>query len=201
MATSLVGATIAQAATYTYNLADHPDGNQRGNFDYGIRLDGAQPSARFFTFGNGSAAQLTYNDTTFEATLSGSVFESTGVGTVGNAYTLSYTLSGLTDLGGGFFVQETANSSGTLTLGTEVISLGTSSNGSYYFKFANDGHRLGSSTGIAGRGWIASSPGSNDFLFTASLSDTSPVPLPAAGWLMIAALGGLGAMRRRKTRD
>jgi hypothetical protein len=26
----------------------------------------------------------------------------------------------------------------------------------------------------------------------------SPVPLPAAGWLLIAAVGGLGALRARK---
>ena len=28
---------------------------------------------------------------------------------------------------------------------------------------------------------------------------TAPIPLPAAGWLMVAGLGGLAALRRRKT--
>ena len=189
------------AATYIYDLADHPDGSKRGSYDYGLRLDAATPNPRFFTFGNGSSVQLSYDDIALTATLSGSVFESTGVGTVGNAYTLSYTMSGLTDLGGGFFVQKTSNSGGTLTLGTEVITLGTSSNGDHYFKFANDGHRLGTPNGIAGRGWVASGPGANDFLFTAAVSDISPVPLPAAGWMLIAGLGGLAGLRRRKTRS
>ncbi|MGZ2257652.1 VPLPA-CTERM sorting domain-containing protein [Roseobacter sp. A03A-229] len=31
-----------------------------------------------------------------------------------------------------------------------------------------------------------------------SYEDISPVPLPAAGWMLIAALGGMGLMRRRK---
>jgi hypothetical protein len=34
---------------------------------------------------------------------------------------------------------------------------------------------------------------------TWSISQTSPVPLPAAAWLMLSGLGGLGAMARKRT--
>ncbi len=31
--------------------------------------------------------------------------------------------------------------------------------------------------------------------------DVAEIPLPAAGWLLLAGIGGLAAMRRRKTTD
>ena len=215
IAAAFVIGTAVNAATFsadfTYQLSDHPDGNQRGNFDYGRRLDRESPPM-FWTFDNGSDVKLEYDVSEATAIMSGSIFRSTGVGTTGAEYVLRYTLTNVTDLGDGFFVQETANSSGTLTLvgpttqqdTQAVISLGTASNGTYYFEFDDDGHRLTDPDGLAGRGWVQSDPGANDFLFTGTLipppgNDPDPVPLPAAGWMLIAGLGGLVAMRRRKT--
>ena len=220
IATAIVVATSAHATTFvpdfTYNLHDHPNGSESDNFDYGIRLDREDPN-HFFTFGSGSNAILEYDVDKATAILSGSVFRSTGVGTTGAEYTLSYTLTGVRDLGGGFFVQETANSFGSLDLvgpttdddPQATLRLGTASNGSYYFKFANDGHRLASdgsdaADGISGRGWVQSDDGPNDFLFTGSLAtpnendDPTVAPLPAAGWMLLAGIGGIGLMRRRR---
>ena len=205
----LIAAT-SQAATFVYDLSDHPSGNQAGNFDYGLRLDKENPDL-FITFDNGSAATLEYDDVALTATISGTVFQSTGVGTTGDAYTLRYTMTDLTDLGGGFFEQRTANAStGTLTLNSDpsqVISLGSEALNGVFFRFADDGHRLpgNPSTGIVGRGWVGQDAGQekpNDFLFTATLDPNGntppPVPLPAAGWMLLAGIGGMAAMRRRK---
>lgn len=38
-------------------------------------------------------------------------------------------------------------------------------------------------------------------LLTIEISEVAPVPLPAAGWAMLVALGGLGAMSRRKKKQ
>ena len=38
----------------------------------------------------------------------------------------------------------------------------------------------------------------NGARFGVATTTASPVPLPAAGWMLIAGLGGLGLMRRRK---
>ncbi|MEM6759927.1 MAG: VPLPA-CTERM sorting domain-containing protein [Pseudomonadota bacterium] len=215
VAAAIAIGSMAHAATFsadfTYQLSDHPDGGQSGNFDYGLRLDREVPPM-FWTFDNGSNVILEYDVSEQEARLTGSIFRSLGVGVTGAEYTLRYILTGVTDLGGGFFVQETPASAGSLTLvgpttATDtqaVISLGTASNGSYFFEFDDDGHRLNNSNGIAGRGWVQSNPGANDFLFTGTLipppnNNPNPVPLPAAGWMLIAGMGGLVAMRRRKT--
>ncbi|CUH41013.1 VPLPA-CTERM protein sorting domain protein [Jannaschia seosinensis] len=37
--------------------------------------------------------------------------------------------------------------------------------------------------------------------FTVASIDVAPVPLPAAGWMLIAGLGGIAAARRRRTRN
>lgn len=49
--------------------------------------------------------------------------------------------------------------------------------------------------------FISPENGSNDAIVRAEFtSEIAPIPLPAAGWLMVAGLGGLAAMRRRKSK-
>lgn len=47
---------------------------------------------------------------------------------------------------------------------------------------------------------ILNTSSSPEAVFTAVVDATPTIPLPAAGWLLIAAIGGLGALRARKVR-
>jgi hypothetical protein len=46
--------------------------------------------------------------------------------------------------------------------------------------------------------WFNSERNTSTLAIYATVSEISPVPLPAAGWMLIAAVGGLGAMRRKQ---
>ncbi len=194
-----LSATSASAATFTYDLFDHPDGALSA-FDYGLRLDYYE---RIFSFENGGDAQLVYNDADRTATISGTMRESLGNGLFGELWSIVYSLTGLTDLGGGAFRSETSSGSGSISLGMTSLLLGTKSNGSYYFELDDDGYRLGGHAGFSsdtfvGRGWVDPYPnlgGANDFLFVAELA---PVPLPAGAWLLLSGILGFGVMKRRQ---
>ena len=77
-------ATASSAATFVYDLYDHPDGanaDSPHNHDYGLRLDqeivGDDPTtAPHFSFGGSSTAQLTFNDVTGVATIEGTMLRS-----------------------------------------------------------------------------------------------------------------------------
>lgn len=191
----------AQAVTYEYQLADFPNGGASANYDYGLRLDREEPKARFFSFSNGDGATLTYDDEAGTAEISGTVRESMFGKFDGSLFNISYTMSGLTDLGGGSFLDFAGNGSGTISNPWDSLSFGAAANTSgLYLVFAVDDANVpdyGQSLGGAhvGHGWVQKGPGSNDFLFTATPT-VAPVPLPAAGWMLIAGIGGLSAMRR-----
>ena len=189
----------AGAATFTYDLFDHPDGGAAA-FDYGLRLDFY---GRFFSFNNGSDATLIYDDVAATATITGTLRESLGNGVFGDLWTIAYSFSGLDDLAGGAFQSLNGSGSGSISLGALSLALGAASNGTNYFELDDDGHRLAGHPGFesntfVGRGWVdpqANARGANDFLFVAEIS---PVPLPAGAWLLISSLFGLGILRRRQ---
>ena len=215
-----MSAASANAATFVYDLFDHPDGNQADNFDYGLRLDSQDT---FWTFGDpdgviteGEEARLTYDSDTGTASISGLVFQSTGVGTVGGLWNLDYTFDvGLTDLGGGGFTDTSGLGGGSITAvpgGTSLDLENASNRSGTFFTFDNDGNRLGGHPEFdqdeyfVGRGWVLGGPGADDFLFLGTLNEEAtidannpaPVPLPASSLLILSGLGGLVAMRRRK---
>lgn len=215
-ATALLGANSASSATFGYQLADHPNGGASANEDYGLVLNGS----RFFSFTFGDA-YMQYDDVAGTATMYGSVTENTTKGVAGTSYNFQYFLTDLTNLGTGGFIDTAGNAGGTLfgagAAGAN-IALGTAAKMSApyaneYFRFGLDALSDRAHTGYEGTGWVMK--GWNDFLFTASLvcdpndpnappcdlpppPNMTPVPLPAAGWMLIAGIGGLAAFGRRK---
>lgn len=210
-ATTIFAAASASAATFGYLLADHPGGGMSSQHDYGLRLD---RSNQFFSFGNGATAYLSYDDTTDSAVLFGTMRESLGlsggVKTFGGLFNFEYFLTGVTNTGTGTFTDTSGSGNGTVFgagAGGTDIALGAAArgNGDYFLFGADVASHNQQGAPFEGSGWVQSSPGANDFLFTATTSQTpvppsnvSPVPLPAAGWLLVVALGGMGLMGRRK---
>lgn len=209
LATALVlglGAAAAHAATFTYNLSDHGYGSEAANHDYGLRLDAEK---RFFSFGNGASAQLIYDDEAGTAKIVGTVRESLGLvdgsKTFGALWDIVYDLSGLMNAGTGQFKDKTGAGTGSVSLDDTVIALGAKANSwGTYFAFLDDGHRIpNTKEGFVGRGWVRDAKCCNDFLFQAELDDGGTggaVPLPAAGWMLLSGLVGMGAVSRRRRR-
>ncbi|MEM6376039.1 MAG: VPLPA-CTERM sorting domain-containing protein [Pseudomonadota bacterium] len=192
-------------------------------FAYGLRLDNALPDGntanntvgqRIFSFNlPGAGATLTYDDVALTATISGTMVlnDSNGAPVPPNpVFNVTYTMTNLTSLPGtpGFFSMNGANGVGSISNGIDTFVLGSKAKSGIYFELDDDGHRIpNDTTTIVGRGWVNPFDdngnqvgGTNDFLFIAR-PDPNPgtvVPLPAAGWMLIAGVAGLGYVGRRK---
>jgi len=192
-----------QAATVSYILGDHEDGALYDGVStsgaagpYGLRYDTIDPpNGNGPTFsvgdnlgGNGGIVKLSWDDANLAAgaDLIGSMYRND----TGDTWTVTYSLTGLVDDGNGGW--SATGGSGSMTDGVDVVALTGKQDGSgYAFIFADDGHRLPTSDGWVGRGWLEGG-GTDDWLVTATV-----VPLPAAAWLFGSALLALGWGRRR----
>ncbi len=190
--------TATSAASISYTLGNH---SEAGQYDgatnpYGLRLD---DTGQTFTVGDnlpgtyaGAAVTLTYDPTDLAtgAVLTGSMFENA----TGTAWSIDYTLSDLSAAPNGGFIAQSGSGLLSEVGGSGTFDLIGISDGTGVFIFDNDGHRLpGTSTGWVGRGWLEGASITNDFLVVGT-----PVPLPAAIWLMGAGLLGLFGVGRRK---
>jgi MYXO-CTERM domain-containing protein len=211
------------AAILSFDLSDHPDGNQNPP-PYGLRYDGI-----FGSFGGavGGVASFSFNaaqtdvtktnmtlaiDTTAGSiTISGDVYGGEDAGSVygfGEGwYTIAYTYSAnVLQVANGWKVTafDGANSGTISSQGNADVGSGWSQ--TFYdqstpsFLFLQDDHRLAGTglegTGLwVGRGWVTSnSNGSN----TSATQDWlfTGVPTPGVGGLF--GLAGLGMIRRRR---
>lgn len=194
-----LGTFAASAATTTYDLFDHPN-RAIGSRDYGLRIDEA---GKFFSFTAGSAT-LVYDDVLNKVRISGTMVESLPGNTFGAVWTVKYTIENVTNIGAGLFQDFSGSGVGSITDGVTTLALGAQArpgmppNGGDYFILDNDA----SINGITGAGWVnVNDPGCcNDFLFVAE-NNGAPggiVPIPAAAWMLLSGVAGLGVVARRR---
>ncbi len=198
--------TSANAALFKYDLFDHPGGSVTDH-SYGIRVDEAGP--RFFSFGNGAVATLTYDDVLKKVRIAGTVVESLGGGAFGATFDFKYIINGVDNigaLGSGLFRDLSGTGTGEIVGGMTNIALGSQADShGRYFIFKDDGARLPQpSSAIVGRGWVNvnSQDCCNDFLFIAESNpgNSGFIPLPAAAWMLLSGVAGLGVVSRRRRR-
>ncbi len=221
MLVAAVSVSAAAASTITYSLLDHPGGAKAVNppfADYGIRADSLAggPDSDFFSFERNSAsAKLVYDMAANTATISGTVWR--GLDPLNHLWALNFVVTNTLPVVGppdGQFTSMTIGT-GSLVKGAETIFLRGKArgNGDTFLLTDQNPKSTGDLLGaLYGEGWIETCivganstcafnggtgwthAGTNDFLFRATV-----VPLPAAGWMLIAGLGGLVAMKRRKS--
>jgi len=190
------------AAPVSFVLGDHPDAalyQSDATSPYGLRFDAALPSGAGPTFsvgtnlgGLGGLTTITWDPLNLAAgaTISGTLERNDD----GTFWTATYTLAGLSAAENGGF-KATAGTGSVDEIGgllRSIALIGKQNRAGIAFEFDNDGHRLATSDGWVGRGWMEPSNLIDDWLVTAN-----PVPVPAAVWLFGSALGLLGWLRRR----
>ncbi|MEX0281757.1 MAG: hypothetical protein AB3N13_11300 [Arenibacterium sp.] len=199
------GASMASAAAY--NMFDHPKGGKASSYDYGLRMEAAP--------GSGADDYWSFETTAGKSRVVLDVNIADGTGTVSGLmrhnkddsdWILDLTLTGVVSLAG---IGAGADSfgatkwSGTLSKGSTVYNLlgkakdikGTGYEWTYFSQDpgGEDWRAPNISAGWVGSldGGASMTRGTNDFIGT-----MSPVPIPAAGLMLLSALGLLGLRRR-----
>ncbi len=192
----------AFAIPVTYLLGDHPDAalyQSDPTSPYGLRFDAAPPPGNGPTFsvgtnlgGLGGPVTLMWDPANLAggATISGTIERNDD----GSFWTVTYILSGLVAAeNGGFKATSGIGSVDEIGGALRSIAMNGEADGTgFVFEFDDDGHRLGTSSGWVGRGWLLPPDSTEDWLVTAQV-----IPVPAAAWLFGSALGLLGWVRRR----
>ncbi|MEL7311204.1 MAG: hypothetical protein AAFN07_06835 [Pseudomonadota bacterium] len=180
-----------------YFVLDHPNGALSSA--YGLRLDILDPPAgtgpTFSTTLGGARVVLSW-DGSGTATLSGTIFNNQ----TGRLWTVNHLLTGVVSDGSGFIA-----TGGVMTVGVAeadqalygatVFTFYSVPAGGDAFVAAGDSHRCGSDSNcgpLIARGWLnidGNGVAQNDGSVEDWLVQLKPVPLPAAVWLLISALG------------
>jgi len=186
-----------------YFLLDHPDGSISPP-PYGLRLDIVDPPngvGPTFSVTTGGASVVLDWDGGTTATIRGSIYNNE----TGNLWTLEHILTDISVLGGNNGGFTAAN--GTMTVGVaaaDVALYGASTftffsvpAGGEAFVAAGDDHRCGNRADCGpqvARGWLklTGEPLANGGATVEDwLVQLTPVPLPAAAWLLLTGLAGL----------
>lgn len=213
-----LSASVASAATFTYDIFDNADGGLTSSgYSYGLRLDERGTDGERFILSfeggqdSGVGAQLKYDDTNGIVQIMGTMTQSFSDGTFGGVWNVFYQMLDVVNDGEGQFIDRAGQGFGWVVNGDTRYELGAKSRGNGDFFYLRDPSKTNrddptSPERFVGEGWVnfESMNCCNDFLFTVDNrienenEELTPVPLPAAGWMLIAAVGGLGAMKRRK---
>ncbi len=189
-----------------YQLDDHDYGSKSNEYEYGLRLDGPN---LFFTFSQDNGSNVRMNASGGSAHIYGTVYQSFSgkiTGTTAWTYDYKMTYSGTDD---DFLSWDGA---GHITDGTTYYSLlGMQKKSDPYhtLQFGMDDPKNKYTNTYVGWGWVSTAScdadGTNcgDYTYSGAqdgLWTATPVPLPAAAWLMIAGIGAMGVARSRRAK-
>ena len=223
----LCAAGTAWADPVTYNLSDHPNGEEVPP-TYALRFDnlftmfGGPAGITTFSMANFNDSVMTVNDdgsVTISGTVYGGIDDGGEWGFGEGAYRLTFTYNeNIQPQGDGFIVgPASAANGGSLTAlgdnngideGTVFVFTDKSNDAGVSFEFLRDGYRLTPEQRAAlndpfvGRGWLMAPnvlPGGEaaDFVFIGQPGGNI-IPLPSAGLLAGAGMGLIAVRRRRR---